>query len=324
MRKSERLHDMMIYLNGKNSFNLKDIIKKYHISKSTALRDIQSLESIGMPIYSQQGRNGYYGILPNRLLSPIVFTVDEMYALYFAMLTLRDYQTTPFHFSVTALKNKFEMCLSDEKKNQLRKMESILRMGGIKHFNESKYLKDILSFSIENRVCEIEYTKNSTPLTYYVQFFHISSSFGQWYTTAFNFESEKPVVFRCDKISSIKECTNYVAKDLSEFDTSGFALFKSTDAIDFRVEITRKGVDQFYKENYPSMKLEKIDNRFYINGYYNPGEESFISKYLISYGKQIISVSPEKLNGSIQNTLRELTSHYQSIFQHNMDQRKRF
>ena len=323
MRKSERLHDMMIYLNGKNSFNLKDIIKKYHISKSTALRDIQSLESIGMPIYSQQGRNGYYGILPNRLLSPIVFTVDEMYALYFAMLTLRDYQTTPFHFSVTALKNKFEMCLSDEKKNQLRKMESILRMGGIKHFNESKYLKDILSFSIENRVCEIEYTKNSTPLTYYVQFFHISSSFGQWYTTAFNFESEKPVVFRCDKISSIKECTNYVAKDLSEFDTSGFALFKSTDAIDFRVEITRKGVDQFYKENYPSMKLEKIDNRFYINGYYNPGEESFISKYLISYGKQIISVSPEKLNGSIQNTLRELTSHYQSISQNNMDQRKR-
>ena len=324
MRKSERLHDMMIYLNGKNSFNLKDIIKKYHISKSTALRDIQSLESIGMPIYSQQGRNGYYGILPNRLLSPIVFTVDEMYALYFAMLTLRDYQTTPFHFSVTALKNKFEMCLSDEKKNQLRKMESILRMGGIKHFNESKYLKDILSFSIENRVCEIEYTKNSTPLTYYVQFFNISSSFGQWYTTTFNFESEKPIVFRCDKISSIKECTNYVAKDLSEFDTSGFALFKSTDAIDFRVEITRKGVDQFYKENYPSMKLEKIDNRFYINGYYNPGEESFISKYLISYGKQIISVSPEKLNGSIQNTLRELTSHYQSISQNNMDQRKRF
>ena len=324
MRKSERLHDMMIYLNGRNSFHLKDIIKKYHISKSTALRDIQSLESIGMPIYSQQGRNGYYGILPNRLLSPIVFTVDEMYALYFAMLTLRDYQTTPFHFSVTALKNKFEMCLSDEKKNQLRKMESILRMGGIKHFNESKYLKDILSFSIENRVCEIEYTKNSTPLTYYVQFFHISSSFGQWYTTAFNFESEKPIVFRCDKISSIKECTNYVFKDLSEFDTSGFALFKSTDAIDFRVEITRKGVDQFYKENYPSMKLEKIDNRFYINGYYNPGEESFISNYLISYGKQIISVSPEKLNGSIQNTLRELTSHYQSIFQHNMDQRKRF
>ena len=323
MKKSERLHDLMIYLNDKNSFNLKDIICRYQISKSTALRDIQSLESIGMPIYSQQGRNGYYGILPNRLLSPIVFTVDEMYALYFAMLTLNDYQTTPFHLSVTALKSKFEMCLSDEKKHQLRKMEKILRMGGIKHFNESRFLKDILAFSIDSQVCEIEYMKKSVKQTYYVQFFNISSSFGQWYATAFNFESEKPIVFRCDKISSIKECTHYLAKNSPEHDTSDFAFFKSSDAIDFKIELTQKGVDQFYKENYPSMKLEKIDNRFYINGYYDPGEESFISNYLISYGKQIISVSPEKLNGSIQNTLRELTSHYQSISQNNMDQRKR-
>lgn len=314
MKKSERLHDLMIYLNDKNSFNLKDIINKYQISKSTALRDIQSLESIGMPIYSQQGRNGCYGILPNRLLSPIVFTVDEMYALYFAMLTLSDYQTTPFHLSTTALKNKFEMCLSDEKKNQIRKMESVLQMGGIKHFNESKFLKDILAFSIDNKVCEIEYTKNSIAQTYYVQFFNISSSFGQWYTTALDFQLEKPIVFRCDKISSIKECTHYVAKDLLELDTSSFEFFKSTDAIDFRIEITQKGVDKFYKENYPSMKLEMVDSRFYINGYYNQGEEGFITNYLISYGKQIISIFPEKLKSSITNTIRELDSHYLSLF----------
>lgn len=313
MKKSERLHDLMIYLNGKNSFNLKDVINKYQISKSTALRDIQSLESIGMPIYSQQGRNGYYGILPNRLLSPIVFTIDEMYALYFAMLTLNDYQTTPFHLSTTALKNKFELCLSDVKKNQLRKMESILQMGGIKHFNESKFLKHILAFSIDNKVCEVEYTKNSATQTFYVQFFNISSSFGQWYTTAFNFQSEKPIVFRCDKISSIMESTHYIAKNLLEFDTSSFEFFKSTDAIDFRVEITQKGVDKFYKENYPSMKLEIIDSRFYINGYYNQGEEDFIANYLVSYGKQILSISPEELKSSITNTIRELDSYYLSV-----------
>ena len=310
MKKSERLHDLMIYLNGKKSFNLKDIINKYQISKSTALRDIQSLESIGMPLYSHQGRNGYYGILPNQLLSPIVFTVDEMYALYFAMLTLSDYQTTPFHLSTTALKNKFEMCLSDEKKNQLRKMESILRMGGIKHFNESKFLKDILAFSIDNKVCKVEYRKNSITKTYYVQFFNISSSFGQWYTTAFNFELEKPIVFRCDKISSITKSTQYIAKDFLELDTSNPEFFKSIDAIDFRVEITQKGVDKFYKENYPSMQLEMIDGRFYINGYYNQGEEGFITNYFVSYGKQILSISPDVLKSNIIKSIRGLDTYY--------------
>lgn len=69
-------------------------MERYSISKSTALRDVQSLEEIGMPIYSKAGRNGYYGILPNRLLSPIVFTIDEVHALYFSMQTLNAYQST--------------------------------------------------------------------------------------------------------------------------------------------------------------------------------------------------------------------------------------
>lgn len=112
MRKSTRLNDMMIFLNDKSFFNLKDIMQEYGISKSTAIRDIQSLEEIGMPIFSETGRNGRYGILKNRLLSPIIFTVDEMYALYFAMLTLNAYESTPFHLSIEKLKIKFETCLS--------------------------------------------------------------------------------------------------------------------------------------------------------------------------------------------------------------------
>ena len=114
MKKSERLNDMMMFLNNKNSFNIKDIMERYHISRSSAIRDIKSLEELGMPIYSKSGRNGSYKILPNRLLSPIVFTIDEVYSLYFAMLTLSAYQSTPFHLSVEKLKLKFETCLSEE------------------------------------------------------------------------------------------------------------------------------------------------------------------------------------------------------------------
>ena len=110
MNKSERINDMMLFLNDNNIFNLKDLMEKYSISKSTALRDVEALERIGMPIYSQSGRNGYYGILRNRLLSPIVFNIDEVYALYFSLLTLRDYESTPFHLCAEKLKKKFELC----------------------------------------------------------------------------------------------------------------------------------------------------------------------------------------------------------------------
>lgn len=78
MRKAERLNDMMLFLNDKNLFQLSDIIAKYGVSRSTAIRDIQSLEEIGMPIYSERGRNGHYQVLRNRLLSPF-FLISMRY-----------------------------------------------------------------------------------------------------------------------------------------------------------------------------------------------------------------------------------------------------
>ncbi|EIX3678579.1 TPA: HTH domain-containing protein, partial [Listeria monocytogenes] len=133
MNKSERLNDMMLFLNDKNTFQLSDIMTKYDISRSTAIRDIKSLEEIGMPIYSERGRNGHYQVLRNRLLSPIVFNIDEVFALYFSMLTLKAYETTPFHLSVEKLKTKFERCLSAEKIEMLRKTEEVFSLGYIKH-----------------------------------------------------------------------------------------------------------------------------------------------------------------------------------------------
>lgn len=49
MNKSERLNDMLRFLADKDRFNLSDLMNQFSISKSTALRDIQSLEKIGMP-----------------------------------------------------------------------------------------------------------------------------------------------------------------------------------------------------------------------------------------------------------------------------------
>ena len=160
MRKSTRLNDMMIFLNDKSFFNLKDIMQEYGISKSTAIRDIQSLEEIGMPIFSETGRNGRYGILKNRLLSPIIFTVDEMYALYFAMLTLNTYESTPFHLSIGKLKKKFETCLSDELISNIHKMERTLSLEGTKHYNSSPLLKDILEMAVKMR-CAVSLIKKA-------------------------------------------------------------------------------------------------------------------------------------------------------------------
>lgn len=122
MNKSQRINDMLIFLNKKRQFNLKDIMNRYHISKSTALRDIASLETLGIPIYSDLGRNGSYKILSNDLLSPIIFSIDEISALYFSMLTLENYNMCPFDIDLQKLKEKFENSISEQQLSKITKI----------------------------------------------------------------------------------------------------------------------------------------------------------------------------------------------------------
>ncbi|MBV1247256.1 YafY family transcriptional regulator, partial [Listeria monocytogenes] len=284
MKKSERLNDMMLFLNDKNVFQLSDIMTKYDISRSTAIRDVKSLEEIGMPIYSERGRNGHYQVLRNRLLSPIVFNIDEVFALYFSMLTLKAYETIPFHLSVEKLKTKFERCLSAEKIEMLRKTEEVFSLGYIKHNNQCEFLDVILQFTMEEKVCQINYDKKGIEKTYVVQFYNISSAYGQWYVTSYDFETKRMQVFRCDRILELEENHAFEAKKLTDLKSETDYLYKKKDAINFEVEIASNGVDLFFKENYPSMKLNQEQGRNVIRGFYNRGEEPFIINYLLGFG----------------------------------------
>lgn len=313
MNKSERINDMMLYLNDKNTFHLKDIMERYNISKSTALRDIKALEEIGMPIYSELGRNGYYGILQNRLLSPIVFNIDEVFALYFSMLTLKAYESTPFHLSVEKLKQKFENCLSLKKIELLRKTEKVFSLGAIPQDNYCEFLKDVLQYAIEEKVCEVQYLKKGMEKCYVMQFFDISASFGQWYAVGYNFQTEKTQVLRCDKVIGVKESTRYQPRPIADFKKSDDMLYRSSAATEFEILISSKGVDLFQKEHYPSMRLDFENGQYYIRGFYNQGEESFISCYFIGYGETVLSIKPAELSRLIRKKIEKLQTHYISI-----------
>ncbi|GAB6991831.1 helix-turn-helix transcriptional regulator [Paenibacillus pini] len=309
MKKSERLNDMIRYLNTREFFNLHDLMNEYHISKSTALRDISSLEQLGMPIYAEHGRHGRYGILQNRLLSPIVFTMDEVYALYFAMLTLESYQSTPFHLSVTRLNEKFEHCLSKQQIKQIHNMKKVLQFEVYQHHHVSRFLDKILNSILNEQDCQIQYLKNTQNKSYHVQFFKISAKFGQWYATGIEIPTNQYRVFRCDRITFIEEKDIKARFSIDELLSRSLEIYQSKKSIDFEIEISEQAKDIFYKEPYPSMTIEH-GTKTVIKGFYNPGEEDFIADYVMRFGQSVISVKPESLKQWIRDRIEKLLHHY--------------
>ena len=214
MTKSERINDMIIFLSKKNYFNLKDITERYSISKRTALRDVQSLEKLGLAIYSEVGRYGKYKVLNNKLLSPVLFTADEISALYFGMLTLDAYEMCPLNLNKDKLKEKFEAGLSKKQSEKIFMIEKIMKTEMKKSNENSRILKDIVEVITENKVCKISYKGNEKKEE--VQFLGVFAKQGCWNAKVLSYKNGKNKVLKCNKIISVEKTDIKPFKTLEE------------------------------------------------------------------------------------------------------------
>jgi predicted DNA-binding transcriptional regulator YafY len=289
-------------------------MRRFGISRSTALRDILSLEELGVPIYTEPGRYGGYRILENRMVPPINFTNDEVFALYFAMLTLQSYASTPFHLHFESLKKKFCESISKTNARKLSDMEKILQLQSVRHDNESAYLKRLVQAAIDREIIRIAYTRNNNIDNRIIQVMEILSRDGEWYCSAYDFLSKACKVFRCDRIKGVEPCEDYEPMDFSNYTDPWYELRdKSVQYYNFKVEIDDGGVNLFRKENYPNMKLVREEGRYFITGYYGGHEKNFMARYLLPYGKTLKSIYPKQLKEALTKLSRELLQHYDRI-----------
>lgn len=82
MSKSKRLLELMLTVNRKRKFTVKELAQEFGVSSRTILRDLQELGELGVPLYSEVGPHGGYQVLNERILPPIAFTEEEAVALF--------------------------------------------------------------------------------------------------------------------------------------------------------------------------------------------------------------------------------------------------
>lgn len=68
LSKAKRLLDILIFASAKKTFTAQEIADEFNISVRTVHRYIVDLSDMGLPIYAEQGRNGGYKVLTNRVI----------------------------------------------------------------------------------------------------------------------------------------------------------------------------------------------------------------------------------------------------------------
>ncbi|MDF2003718.1 WYL domain-containing protein [Bacillus pumilus] len=310
MKKSERLNQELIFLSDKYSFQLKDLETEFGISKRTALRDMEELESMGLAFYVENGRHGGYRLVNQSPLVPIYFNIDEVQAIFFALKALDLVSATPFKKSYSQIRQKLFATMSDERKQMITETLDVIHYYNVAPVSEQNQLELILQAMMEDQIVKMTYTQNENKRIR-LQFLELFYRNGIWFTKAYDVRNKKWGIYRCDfmKDVMIEEGIRdtFTKEELKELQLE---YEKTYHDISFKCRLTEQGKEKFLKNHYPNMRLEIVDDTPYIMGGYNQEELSYMTHYLISFGKHVKIEYPDELKKSYLTQLQEMIDQY--------------
>ncbi|GIQ69092.1 YafY family transcriptional regulator [Xylanibacillus composti] len=202
MQKSQRLIQMIMRINAKRSFTVKELADEFGLSTRTITRDLQELSELGVPVYSVQGRGGGYKLLQERLLPPISFTEHEAVAMFFACQTMDYFGSLPFGEGADAALHKFYHYLPADVREQIDRLKNRIMFWSPYRFMSAEVLQTLLHSIMVRSVVTIEYKSSSGVSERNIQPIGLYASSGYWYCPAYCFTREDMRQFRADRILS--------------------------------------------------------------------------------------------------------------------------
>ncbi|GGD79256.1 helix-turn-helix transcriptional regulator [Paenibacillus nasutitermitis] len=315
MSKTKLLFNLMMYVNAKRAFTAQDVAYEFDISVRTAHRYLTELSEIGVPLYTEHGRNGGYRVLNNRILPPIIFDENEAFSIFFAFQSLKFYQSLPFDIEMKSVSVKLYSSLPNDVKRKIDRLEAVLSFWNIKRSVPSRYLKEIIDAAAEKQILQIEYISKANNTIRDVSPIGIYAYDGFWYMPALDLANDEVKLFRTDRIVSLKTMDKEHDQQvtISEWLNSHTAQIPS-DPIRLFVELTREGLRQCRSQ--PWLEPESVvgdEDQAYIDTVIDKSEVEFVAKYFLQLGTSAKVIEPREIVDRIRALSQELLLQYSDM-----------
>lgn len=312
MSKVKLLFDLIIYVNTRRQFTAQDVANEFNVSLRTAHRYLSELDEMGVPLYTEPGRNGGYRVLNNRVLPPILFNENEAFSIFFAFQSLKYYHSLPFDIDITSVSNKLYSNLPLDTRKKIDRLDEVLSFWNQKRSVPSHYLKEIIEAAVEKQVVRIEYMSKSGHSMREVAPIGIYAYDGFWYMPAFDTVHTMVKLFRTDRIVKLNRLERIYSPNMTLSDW----LLSHTEQepkapIRLYVELTKEGLRQCrsipWLEPYAVMKNQ---GQGYIDTVIDQTEIEFVSHYFFQLGTEAKVIEPQEIANRIYELSQKLLNHY--------------
>lgn len=314
MHKSKRLMELMMVVNRKRQFTIKELAHEFHVSPRTISRDLQELSELGVPLYSEVGPHGGYRVLKERILPHIAFSTEEAVAIFFAIHSLRHFSSLPFETEFSTALNKFYSYMPEDIRHRIEQMKNRVDFEVPTRRGVAPHLSILLDGAIHQKILLIDYESQKKKSSREIQPIGIYARDGFWYCPAYCFLRGEFRVFRCDKIHSVVHSTSASEPiDIQHIHLENKDILFQTEREYTRLyaELSREGTQRCEAELWLASRLHfRKDGTAWLDENLPKSDISFYAKYFISLGNEVTVHDPPELVDCIKRILSEILAKY--------------
>lgn len=292
---------IMRLMDSRKKFTARELAERFGVSVRTIQRDLDALQEMGFPLYTEVGANGGYRVLPNRILPPLQLTQNEALGLFLMIEYLQQVPDFPYGSMREHLAEQYFSTLPQDVQDLIVRMREHVTF--VQHPGEHAEMltTEILHAAVDKR--EIKFTYHSRKGRKETQAYPIGIYYenGFWYMPARH--KEHVLLYRVDRMQQLR-----VLDSIDESIPSLQAWFKSED--------DREGVEVVLHFTEFGTRLAHSDVLFQSiqgnewRGMVPLAEFPFTARKLLAYGPEVKVVSPEPLQQAVREMLEKSWSQY--------------
>ncbi|TVY03052.1 helix-turn-helix transcriptional regulator [Cohnella terricola] len=315
MSKSKRLLELMMTVNRKRKFTVKELASEFGVSARTMLRDLQELSELGFPLYSEVGPHGGYQVLKESILPPIAFSEEEAVALFFSVHALRHYSSLPFEAEATSALNKFYLHMSGDVRDRIDQMKNRVDFVTPTRQQESPYLSLLLEAAVRQKVLVIEYKSRGEEACRRIQPIGIYANNGLWFCPAYCFARQDFRIFRCDRfVSATFDEGGTEPLDLRNvhLGNKDEVYRREAEAVELHAELSPQGVQMCEAALWLTSHLHvREDGTGWLEGPISRNDIAFYARFMIGLASEATVKQPPELVDHMKHLLAEIKAKYE-------------
>jgi putative transcriptional regulator len=292
-----RLFEMLHMMLNKKNITAKELSEYFEVSVRTVYRDIETLASAGIPVYSLRGKNGGIRLLEGYTLNKSLISQDEQNEIMYALQSLK---AANYPESEETLK-KLSLIFNKSSDNWIE--VDFSRYGSddnvlFENIKQAILKKLIIRFTYFNSRGEKSY-RAADPLK-------ILFKEKAWYLFAYCHNKKDIRQFKINRIKELILTEEHFDKSMEDFEINDEK--EAVKRVKVIVEIDKSQAyrvyDEFSEENINKMK----DGNFEVI-MENP-ESEWVYGYLLSFGEYLKVKEPERIKKNLFEKIEKMRENY--------------